>query len=94
MAVSTKKYTKKHSKTGRIYRAVRVTLRNYINVANWSGGIAIEHVDASGDISKQRVKVKGLVAQPGDFVVKDEDGKFFRVKDDVFEAEFQLAPKV
>lgn len=85
-----KKYSKANSRTGEVFQAVRLNDRNYLNVANWSGGTAIEKISADGDISNQRVKVKGLIAQLGDFVVKGEDGKFFRVKDDVFEAEYKL----
>lgn len=90
MSVKTKKYTKKNSTTGEVYRAIRVTARNFHNVASWCKGLAVAHIDENGDVSRQRVKVKGLVAQIGDFVVKNEKGAFFRVKDDVFEAEYKL----
>lgn len=79
-------------------RAIRVTAANFIKVANWSGGLAISKVDKNGDISRQRVRVAGLIAQIGDFVVRVEDGKdekgkpvykFFRVKDDIFEATYK-----
>lgn len=90
MAVTTKKYIRKSSRTGAEFRAIRVTARNYENVAEWSGGEVLRKETETGDVTNQRVKVKGLVAQLGDFVVKDEEGKFFRVKDDVFEADYKL----
>lgn len=98
VAIKHKPFKNKHNHE--VVRAIRVTARNFIDVANWSGGLAISKVDGSGDISRQRVKVAGLIAQIGDFVVrrevgKDEAGKpvhkFVRVKDDTFEAEFASA---
>lgn len=79
-------------------RAIRVTARNFRNVAIWCGGSAMSKQSPSGDISKQQVRLNRLVAQIGDFVVRQEKGvdekgkptyKFFRVKDDVFEAEYK-----
>lgn len=90
MSVTTKKYTRKNAKTGELFRAIRVSARNFLNVAVWSKGEALQKNAPGGDVSNQRVKVKGLVAQIGDFVVKDEEGNFFRIKDDVFEAEYKL----
>lgn len=81
-------------------RAIRVTARNYVNVSEWAGGnsVAIVRIGNDGQESNHRVKVNGLVAQVGDFVVREEiiakgeNGKpvykFFRVKDDTFEAEY------
>lgn len=80
-------------------RAIRVTARNFINVANWCDGEALVKILPSGDEVNQRVKVKGLVAQVGDFVVRetvvDKNDKivnqFRRIKDDEFEAAYSLA---
>lgn len=90
----------RHRTSRKEIRAIRVTARNFINVANWCGGMAISKVSKDGDVTNQRVRVNGLVAQIGDFVVRDQVPsvnkkpayKFFRVKDDVFEAEYKLAP--
>ncbi len=102
MALNTKKYTRKNAKTGEVFRAVRVTATNFIDVANWAGAMAISKVSKDGDVSNQRVRVNKLVAQIGDLVVLKELPKvpykradytskdFFRVKDDTFEAEFKL----
>jgi hypothetical protein len=91
MTVKTKLYVTKGKGKGSRVRAIRVTARNFVAVANWSHGTAIEHIDDKGDVSKQRVRVSGLIAQIGDFVCKGEgETKAFRVKDDVFEAQYQL----
>lgn len=102
MALNTKKYTRKNAKTGEVFRAVRVTAKNFIEVANWAGAMAVSKVSKTGDVSNQRVRVNKLVAQIGDLVVLKElpgvpykradytSKDFFRVKDDVFEAEFKL----
>jgi hypothetical protein len=101
VAVKHKKYKNKSNHNE--VRAIRVTARNCVNVANWVGpkAEAIIKINKDGQESNHRVKVNGLVAQVGDFVVrqltdaKDDDGKpvykFFRVKDDVFEAEYAPA---
>lgn len=97
VAVKHKKFKNKSNHNE--VRAIRVTARNFVNVANWVGpkAEAIVKIDDAGQERNHRVKVNGLVAQVGDFVVrqevqKGEDGKpvykFFRVKDDVFEAEY------
>lgn len=102
MAVTTKKYTRKNAKTGEVFRAIRVTAANFIEVANWAGAMAISKLSKDGDETNQRVRVNKLVAQIGDFVVLKElpgvpyrradytSKDFFRVKDDTFEAEFKL----
>lgn len=97
--VSHKKY--KHTSSGEVVRAVRVTENNFINVANWSNGLAISKVNAEGDVSKQRVRLNKLIAQRGDFVVRVEKGfdeatkkpvfHFFRVKQLDFFEQFQPA---
>ncbi len=103
MSVTTKKYKQKNSKTGEVFRAIRVTARNFLEVATWAGAMAISKESPTGDVSNQRVRVNKLVAQIGDVVVlKEIPGQpykradytskdFFRVKDDVFEATFQPA---
>lgn len=92
MAVKTKLYFNRENHT--VVRAIRVTARNFRNVAEWCKGDALYRVDDADDVSQQRVKVGKLIAQIGDFVVKDTDtGKFFRVKDDVFEASYLLKTK-
>lgn len=69
------------------------------------GGIAFakEQITPEGDVQNARVSVYQInhgkghprrgwrVALIGDFVVQYEDGSFARVKDDVFEATYQLA---
>ena len=97
--VSHKKF--KHTSSGEIARAVRVTEGNFVNVANWCGGMAISKVDSNGDVSRQRVRLKNLIAQRGDFIVRVEKGideatkkpvfHFFRVKQLDFFEQFQPA---
>lgn len=101
MAVSHKPYKNKSNHTP--VRAIRVTARNFVNVANWVGekAEAIVKIDEAGQETNHRVKVGGLIAKVGDFVVREEVGerktghkpvyKFFRVKDDTFEAEYVKA---
>lgn len=93
MAGSVKKYKKKNARAkidqGE-FRAIRVTARNYISAAKWAKGTPLDKVSANGDISNQRVKIGKYVAQIGDFIVrKVGEPTAFRVKDDVFEAEYQ-----
>lgn len=83
-------------------RAIRVTERNHVNVANWCDGLAIKRVDKNGEESNQRVRVKKLIAQVGDYVVRETVGldennkpvyKFYRVKAADFVDNYSSAKK-
>ena len=108
MAVKTKRYRALHTTPLAIrndeVRAIRVTDRNFVSVAEWAGGEArYREIEKDGKLTgvNRRVAVrtpKGIrIAKVGDFVVKSEqqfDGKkkvnFYVGKDDVFEAQFDL----
>ena len=96
MAIKHKKYI--HTSSGENVRAIKVTERNFKEVADWSGAIAFSKENVTGDVSNQRVRVKGLMAQVGDFVVRVQKGTddknkpvwhFFRVKHFNFFNEFK-----
>lgn len=98
MAVKTKKYRSKLY-TNREVRAIKVTEKNYVSVAEWCGGEAVQKVskvpvEGNFDVSDHRVRVRtprGIrVARVGEFVFKDA-APFFWVGKDEFEKEYQLA---
>lgn len=78
------KKTKFVNNEGQEVRGVKVSLRNYINIVNLfthEHGETAETVSRTGDISKQRVRVKTKkgwrVANIGDVVALGSDGYFF-----------------
>ena len=93
------KHTPYLTNNGTEVRAVKVSAKNYSAVAKWSGGLAIsKQVTKDGEETyiNQRVRVGKLIAQIGDFVVREQIGesegkpvyKFYRVKADRFDAEY------
>lgn len=104
MAISVKHLLYTHVPRLVNVRAIRVTARNHVNVANWCGGLAIKRVDKHGEESNHRIRVKKLMAQVGDWVVREEVGldestnkpvyKFYRVKADEFAENYgKVLPK-
>jgi hypothetical protein len=92
--------TKKFVKNGVEVRAVKLTHRNLFNLAEWCKGEYVVDPQTSKDdfaFSKSQVRIrvktrKGIrVAKPGDYIVKDADGKFSVGKADVFDVEYALA---
>lgn len=69
-------------------RVIKVTAKNFQAVAKWSGGLAISKQVDEDTFTNQRVRVGKLMAQIGDYVVRQEVDKgekapaytFFRVK--------------
>jgi hypothetical protein len=78
-------------------QAIRVSDINYEGVAEWLGerGKAVSSIKKGEEVNR-RVRVKTpkgwRVAKVGDFVVKNNEGKYFVGKDDVFEAQFVRIP--
>ncbi len=100
MAVKHKKYVLKTNPT-EFVRAIKVTERNYLEIAKWCGGQNredIKTVNGETDISNHRVAVKtpaGLrVAKVGEFVFKPVDAKdSWYVGKDEFLTKFELVGK-
>ena len=100
MAVKISHKPYKHTSSGEAVRAIRVTSGNFKNVAQWCNGLAVSKESKEGEITRQRVRLKGLMAQVGDFIVRvqkgvDDNNKpvwhFFRVKQLDFLDEFKSA---
>lgn len=89
-----------HKTTGTEVRGLRVTAKNFVNLAKWSNGMAISRsvILENGEekFINQRIRVGKLIAQVGDVVVREQIGesegkpvyKFYRVKADQFDAEY------
>lgn len=86
----------------RITESNFLELTNYI-ARNGGEAIASSYIAPNGDELNHKIRIRQevptktrkskrdwRVARPGDFIVKYEDGSFARVKDDIFEASFEL----
>lgn len=94
--VRTVGYQDKHHK--KPIRAIKITEGNYLKVANWSGGTAVETINKKQEPTDFRVKVKvprqGFrVARVGDYIFKSVDGEFFVEKGETFLDRFELIKK-
>lgn len=103
MAIRTKKYWTS-ARLG-LYRAVQITDNNLADVVSYicrNGGIATGHNDRPEFNRPARIRIKQKtygknwykldwrVARVGDFIVRDENDNFFRVKQAEFLSDYRL----
>jgi len=100
MGFKTKKYSSNQIGNGPLaeVRAVKVTEKNYRDVAEWVGGeAASSHDKKTKDVFDHRVRVKtpkGIrAARVGDFVYKAADDTFYVGKDEFLNI-YTLVPPV
>ena len=78
-----KKYTKQPVEV----EAVLVELQWFPNIESWCGGKISEYIDKDNNLFKciEIHTLEGtMTAKEGDYIVKDEAGEFYPVKDEIF----------